>query len=344
MGGVSIVREFVAKTRKIPVKNREAFLRLEFAAGECAQVDWGEFGDVFSDGVKIHCFVMVLCYSRLLYIEFTRSEKFEDFIRCHENGFRYFKNLVPRECWYDNLASAVTERLGSLVKFNSRFMTYMSHHGIRPHACNPARGNEKGRVEDGVKYIRSSFWAGRQFKDFEALTLQAQLWCDNIANKREHRSTRKIPALHFDTTERAVLMAMNPHPYDTAEILTRIVPPQCHVAYETNIYSAPWTLVGMSVTIRVDENEVLIFYKEKCVARHLRNYRKSKTITDPAHLKGLLERKPGGSGASWQLAAVKAIGPELEKYLDLIQSGQRSLRQELSQILALGYRLWGVRA
>ena len=64
---------------------------------------------------------MVLCYSRLLYIEFTRGEKFEDFIRCHQNAFRFLR-LVPIECWYDNLTSAVSERLSSLVKFNARFM------------------------------------------------------------------------------------------------------------------------------------------------------------------------------------------------------------------------------
>jgi hypothetical protein len=278
---------------------------------------------------------MVLCHSRLLYIEFTRSEKFEDFIRCHENGFKYFKNKVPRECWYDNLASAVTERMGSLVKFNARFMAYMGHHGIRPHACNPARGNEKGRVEDGVKYIRSSFWAGRHFKNFEALTYQAALWRDNIANQREHRSTRKIPSLYFESPESAALMSMNPHPYDTSEILTRVVPPQCHITYETNLYSVPWTLVGMSVTTRVNENEVLVYYKEKCIAVHNRSYLKSKAITETSHLQGLLERKPGGSGASWQLNAVKSIGPELSKYVELIKSGPRSLRQELSQILAL---------
>lgn len=166
MGGITVVRDYLASKRKVPLRKREAFLKIEFAPGQCAQVDWGEFGDPFGNGVKIHCFVMVLCYSRLLYIEFTRSEKFEDFIRCHENAFRYFGGLVPVECWYDNLASAVTQRMGPLVRFNSRFLEYVGHHAIRPHACNPARGNEKGRVEDGVKYIRSSFWAGRRFVDF----------------------------------------------------------------------------------------------------------------------------------------------------------------------------------
>lgn len=133
-GGQTVVGVYLRSLRKSSVRSREAFLRLEFAPGDCAQVDWAEFGDVFGNGIKIHCFSMVLCYSRMLYIEFTRSEKFEDFIRCHENAFRYFGG-VPRECWYDNLTSAVTDRLGQLVKFNARFMAYMGHHSIRPHAA-----------------------------------------------------------------------------------------------------------------------------------------------------------------------------------------------------------------
>src|SRR6185312_12175289 len=79
LGGITVLRDFINANRRVPLPRREAFLRLEFAPGECAQVDWGEFGDVFRDGVKIHCFAMVLCYSRYLYLEFTRTEKFEDF-------------------------------------------------------------------------------------------------------------------------------------------------------------------------------------------------------------------------------------------------------------------------
>jgi len=163
MGGLSILKELVREIKSKSPKIREAFLRLEFAPGECAQVDWGEFGDPFGDGVKVHCFVMVMCYSRMMYLEFTRSERFEDFIRCHENAFSYFGG-IPKECWYDNLATAVTDRYGGVVRFNPRFFSYMGHHSIAPHACNPARGNEKGRVENGIKFIRGHFWSGRTFK------------------------------------------------------------------------------------------------------------------------------------------------------------------------------------
>ncbi len=333
-GGLTVVGDWVRAHRAIPHRSREAFLRLEFQRGECAQVDWGEFGNVFSDGVKIHCFVIVLCFSRLLYIEFTRSEKFEEFIRCHENAFRFFGG-VPQECWYDNLASAVTDRMGALIRFNSKFMAYMGHHAIRPHACNPARGNEKGRVEDGVKYIRSSFWAGRTFQNFDDLCGQAAQWRDEVANKREHRSTRKIPRLHFDTEEKVALRAMNPHRYDTNEVFSRVVPPNFHIVHDTNRYSVPWTLVGMNVTVRINDREIRFFYNERLVAQHQRSYRKNQVITKSEHSKGLLERKPGGTKDGWQLAAVKNLGPVMNDYLSLIRSGHRSVRSEVAKILAL---------
>jgi transposase len=334
LGGMTILREFVNENRWPILPKREAFLRLQFAPGECAQVDWGEFGDVFRDGTKIHCFAMVLCHSRYMTIEFTRSEKFEDFIRCHENAFRFFGG-VPKECWYDNLTSAVTERLGQLVKFNSRFLAYMGHHGIRPHACNPARGNEKGRVEDLIKFIRMNFWPGREFTDFEDLTRQALLWRSQFANQRTHGATRRVPRLHFESEEKPALLPMNEAHYDTDEIFTRVVPPDFHIPYDTNRYSVPWSLTGLSVTLRVTASDLKIYYHERLITTHPRSFSKHRVFTNEKHVAGLLERKPGASRETWQIAAVKQLGPRMGEYLDLIRSGQRSLRNELGKILAL---------
>lgn len=298
-------------------------------------MDWGEFGDVFGDGIKIHAFIMVLCFSRLLYVEFTRSERFEDFVRCHENAFRFFGG-VPRECWYDNLATAVTERLGKLVRFNTRFIMYTGHQHFRPHACNPAKGNEKGRVEDGVKFIRNNFWSGREFKSFADLQGQATEWMNSFCNEREHRSTRKIPRLHFEAEEKVALLPLNPHAYDTDEILSRVVPPDFHILFETNRYSVPWTLTGMTVTLRISGEKIRIFYNERQICTHDRSYRKHQVFTIDQHEAGLLARKGGQeSREAWQMAAVKNIGPAMVEYVNLLRSGQRSLRNEVSRLLAL---------
>jgi transposase len=335
VGGYTAVRCWVKAHRVLNARPREAFLTLEFKPGECAQVDWGEFNDVFGDGVKVHCFLMVLCHSRLLYVEFTRSEKFEEFIRCHENAFKYFGNLVPDECWYDNLKTAVIDRMGKLVRFNARFLAYMGHHGIRPYACNPARGNEKGRVESAVKYVRSSFWAGREFKDFDDVTEQARHWLDTTANKRVHYSTRKVPILSFECEEKNKLRPMNPNEYDTDEIITRVVAPNFHIVYDTNKYSVPWTLVGLSITVRVNNELIKFFYNEQKICEHVRKYTKYQMITTPDHLKGLLERKPGALRSNWQLNSLKGMAPEIKKYMDLTRSGSRSVKSEVARLIAL---------
>jgi transposase len=335
-GGITILRDYVRelKTKASP-RLKEAFLRLEFAPGECAQVDWGEFGDPFKNGVKMHCFVMVLCYSRLTYIEFTRSERFEDFIRCHENAFKYFGG-VPRECWYDNLATAVQDRHGGLVKFNPRFFAYMGHHHISPHACNPARGNEKGRVEVGIKFIRSHFWSGRTFKDFEDLCLQSILWRDQFLNLREHRATRRIIKNQFESEEKSALRAMNDLKYETDEILSRVIGPDFHINFESNKYSVPWTLVSLPVTIRINDKTIKIYYQEKYVAGHERSYLKNKVFTNPKHQEGLLSRKPGAQGQDRErAAAVVKLGDGVRQYYESLRASSRSLRMEVNRLLAL---------
>lgn len=335
LGGRTILQEYVAELRGTPGRRHEAFLEIDFLVGECAQADWGEFGDVFSDGSRVHCFVMVLCYSRLLYIEFTRGEKFEDFIRCHENAFRFFDNRVPKECWYDNLASAVTERMDRMVKFNSRFRAYLGHHGIRPFACNPARGNEKGRVEDGVKYIRSAFWSGRSFTNFEDLCSQASKWRDETANRREHRATRKVPILCFENEEKQKLLSMNPVPYDTDEIFSCAVSHQFQIKYETNRYSVPWTMAGMGVTVRIDDKTISVFYHDKQVARHDRCYSKYQVLSKDSHSAGLRERKSGDDRDSWRISCLRAVGQDVIRYMEFIQAGNRSMRSEVNRLLAL---------
>ena len=146
----------------------------------------------------------------------------------------------------------------------------MGHHGITPHACNPARGNEKGRVENGIKFIRSHFWSGRAFKDFDDLCLQSILWRDQYLNLREHRVTKRIVKNLFLAEEKSILLKMNPLVFSTDEILTKVVTPDFHIIFESNRYSVPWTLVGVAISIRINAKTIRIYYQEKYVAGHER--------------------------------------------------------------------------
>ncbi len=211
----------------------------------------------------------------------------------------------------------------------------MGHHGIRPHACNVARGNEKGRVEDAIKYIRNNFWAGRTFTDFEELTKQTIVWRNQFANQREHRSTKRVVKLFFESEEKPALLPLNPTGYDTDEVFSKTISPDFHIQYETNRYSVPWTLVGMVVTVRLNDQYIKIFYNEKFITSHKRSYLKNKVFTIESHKAGLIERKPGATRDSWQLSYVKNLGPKMSDYVNLIKQGHRSLRFELTRIIAL---------
>jgi hypothetical protein len=94
------------------------------------------------------------------------------------------------------------------------------------------------------------------------------IWRNQIANGREHRSTRRVVRLMFESEEKKELMAMNPTPYDTDEVFSRNVPPDFHIQYETNRYSVPWTLVGMVTTIRVNNQTVKVYYNERFITAH----------------------------------------------------------------------------
>ena len=328
-GGITTLRMALARGRPTPAA--EAFVSLTFAPAERVQIDWGEFGDVFGIGRAVHAFLLVCCYSRLLTVEFTFSQTLAAFLRCHEHAFAFLGGY-SREAQYDNLATAVAERRGRLVRWNPRFLAYAGHCGFRPVACTPGRGNEKGRVEDSVKYLRTNFWPGRTFRDLADLNAQAQAWRDTVANVREHRATRKVPGLHV-AEERPHWLPLR-EPYDTDEVRTVVVPPLFRVAFDGNRYSVPWRLVGKALTLRADADTVILWHGTHRVARHARDWGRDHDCVVPAHADGLLAQKPGAQG-QWQVQAVEQLGPSARQYLALIRAGTRSLRAELEHLLLL---------
>lgn len=328
-GGITILKDYLSACRPSP--SSSAYLSLEFLPGQAAQVDWGDFGDVFHTGRKVHCFVMVLCWSRLLYLEFTLSANFESFIRCHEHALAFFRG-VPKEIWYDNLASAVAEHRRRMVRFNPRFSVYAGHHRFRPVACNKAAGHEKGRVEDGVGYIRYNFWPGRTFSSLDDLNVQAGRWRDQFANARTHAATRKVPLLMFEQEKESLMPAGAP--FDTDEVRSPRISPMFRVSFDSNTYSVPWRLRGRIVTLKADAKTVNIFYNTKRIATHERSWRKNQDIKNPRHEEGLRELKPGASPDA-EISAIKVLGPDASTYLGLIPSQTASIRAELKHLMVL---------
>ena len=142
-GGITIVKDYI---RHVRPPRTPAFLTLTFAPGECAQVDWGQFGSIHVGNTRrrLSFFVMVLCYSRMLYVEFTVSETMEHFLACHANALAFF-GAVPARAMVDNLRSAVLRRVvGEAPVLNPRYKDFADHFGFTIAPCGVRQPHENG--------------------------------------------------------------------------------------------------------------------------------------------------------------------------------------------------------
>jgi transposase len=212
-GSIRQVRRMAEKAR--PLK-REAFLRLSFLPGEQAQADWASFGEVRIAGAfrKLSCFVITLSYSRALYLEFFLDQTLESLLRGHVNAFNDWQGL-PRAVLYDNMKQVVLERFGNSIRFHPRLLDLCGHYHFAALPCQPRRGNEKGRVERAIRYIRDSFFAARRFTTLQDFNRQALEWRDATAHSRPWPDDDSRTVGEVFTEEKARLLPLPAHPFET---------------------------------------------------------------------------------------------------------------------------------
>ena len=287
-GGISIVKDYVRAIRPRP---REAFLTLAFAPGEVAQVDWGEFGSIAVGDTRrrLSFFVMVLAWSRMMYVEFTLSQTMEQFLAAHVNAFSALG--VPKKVMVDNLRCAVLRHpRGERAEFNPRYLDFARHYGFEIVACAVAKGNEKGRVERGVGYVKGNFLSGLDLPDFAALNPALRVWLESVANVRLHRETHRRPA-DLWAEERAHLQAVNPRPFDVGRVFSVRANRQFRVNFESNRYSVPARLAGAPVTVKAYPDRLCVYHGEELIARHTRSFERYRDIEDPDHAKALVAQR-----------------------------------------------------
>lgn len=287
-GGISIVKDYVHTIRP---RRREAFLTLAFAPGEAAQVDWGEYGTIAVGNTRrrLSFFVMVLAWSRQMYVEFFLSQSMEQFLAAHVNAFRALG--VPQKVMVDNLRCAVLRHVrGGPVEFNPRYLDFARHYGFEPVACAPAKGNEKGRVERGVGYVKKNFLNGLELPEFAALNPAVQVWLESVANVRLHRETQRRP-VDLWREELAHLQAVNARPFDVGRVLSLRANRQFRVTLDTNRYSVPARCAGQAVTLKAYPDRVCLYQGETLIARHTRSWGRHQDIEDPDHPKALIAQR-----------------------------------------------------
>jgi len=287
-------RSIVARYRPRPAA--EAYMRLRTLPGEQGQVDWGHFGRIKCGNAErqLLAFVVTLSWSRQIFLRFYPGCSMPYFLRGHVDALEFF-GKVPRKLLYDNLKSAVLERVGNAIHFNPTMLELAAHYRFEPIPVAVARGNEKGRVEKGIRYVRDSFFAAREWKDLDDLNEQALQWCLGLTADRKCAEDRSMTVREAFELEKENLLPLpdNPFPaYDRAEVSVGKTP---YVRFDLNDYSVPHTFVKRTLSVVADMKVVRILDGGQEIASHPRCWERGGQIENQAHIKELEERKKEAS-------------------------------------------------
>lgn len=337
-GQYTLVRAFV---RQVRPKQRPAFLTLHFEPGQCAQVDWGCAGSVpvGSTRRRLSFFLMVLAFSRKMYLEFTLAETMEHFLSCHQRAFEYFNGVV-RQVWVDNCKVAVLSRgEDGSVLFNPRYLDFANHHGFQIRACGVGQPQEKGRVENGVAYVKKNFLNGLALSDFRSINPAARHWLDQVANVRLHGQTQKMPQELFAQEK---LKPLHPVAYDAAVLGPVRVNSQFRIKVDGNRYSVPCQYASSRLTLKRLPDRLLIYENEKLVAEHVRSYDRNQDYELPDHIQPLLLQRKKARDQKLFLRFL-ALSPKAQDYYQQLEKRRLNPKHHVQKIVALS-ELYGTDA
>jgi transposase len=251
LGGITIVREFLHPLRPaVPMVTE----RFETLPGQQAQVDWASCGRIWHrDRLRsLSTFSMTLGYSRRQYVEFTVSQDMETFLRCHISAFRYFGG-IPTEMLYDNLKTAVDHRgPDGQVVWNRRFRDFADYYGFVARACHPYRAQTKGKVENGIRYVKGNFLLGLDVAQMtlEELNWEVLRWLRETADVRVHGTTHERPIDRWPAEVAALRPLDGRRDYDTSYVCHRLVSREGYISYRGSRYSVPPEHAGRPLLVK----------------------------------------------------------------------------------------------
>jgi transposase len=289
-GGPDHLRRIVGRMR--PRKPAEAFQRLRTLPGEQGQIDWAHFGKLQTGRAvrALWAFVMVLSYSRRIFLRFFLGTAMPCFVRGHVEAFADFRG-VPRVLLYDNLKSAVIERHGDAIRFHPTLLAMAAHYRFEPRPVAVARGNEKGRVERAIRYVREAFFAARPFTDLADLNRQAAEWTASVSLDRSwvEDPTRTVRQAYDE--ELPLLLAVPPEPFPADERVEVEVGKTPYVRFDLNDYSVPHDRTQRTLVVYAELDTLRILDGNDVVATHARSWDRGQQIERAEHLQRLVEEK-----------------------------------------------------
>ncbi len=279
--GYSIVKEYVKSKKK--ELNKKATVRFETMPGLQAQVDWAFFENYRAGDKKLYCFLMILGYSRMRYIEFVTDMSTSTLIRCHQNAFRYFGGY-PEEILYDNMKQVVIKRMLKQKDstLNSQFADFAGFYGFNPVLARPYRGQTKGKVERTVSYVRNNFMVGIKYESLDNLNNQAMNW-NNKVNAKVHGTTNEIPFNRLKEEKLSPVM----REYMLDKLNLRKVEKDCLVSFNGSKYSVPSDYALKHVTVAGFNNMLSIYHDGVQIALHNISRIKNSMVVNKNHYRKL---------------------------------------------------------
>lgn len=305
-GSLATLRRFTHTLQAQQRAQSKLTVRYETPPGEQAQADWaycGRFPDQVGKLVSVYAFVMVLSFSRLLYVEFTRSMKLPTLMQCHKNAFAFFGGW-PRTILYDNMKQV---RL-SQEKLQPQFLDFANHYGFAIKTHQPYRPRTKGKVERNVDYVKDNFLNGRSFADFTDLNAQTLHWLNATANVRLHATTKARPVDLFPKEGLTLVGSLSP--YQVGQQLERQASWEATVRFDRSRYSIPPEHAGKPVLVEAFTEKIIIRSGALIIAEHQRATQPDSFITQPEHVAALWQislQKPVPAAPSWQLSFSEAV-------------------------------------
>jgi transposase len=318
-GCETTVRKAVAKLRG---KHFEAYVPLEAPWGRIAQADFGGAAVTIRDERRdVALFCMRAKASKVPFVIAMPSEKLECFLEGHVAALEFFGGVFG-EVWYDNPKTAVTKILSGPERIeHERLSALRAHYLFDSCFCTPARGNEKGSVENLVGYVRRNALVPhtRSFESIYALNAHLAAWCER--ERIRHGEAWSIEA--------AALSKLPAHQFSASVSRPAVVNKTSMVTVDRSRYSVPVTLVGRTLRSECFVDRVEVFDGSERVAVHERSYTKGSTVLDLAHYLDAFERKPR---AALSCAALSSADPVFTAARDMAlhtPGGHRTFAQVL---------------
>jgi len=313
-GGPDHFRHLIAEHR--PRKAAEAFLRLKTLPGDQGQVDWGHFSHITIGQAKrpLMAFVIVLSWSRQIFLRFYLNQQTSNFLRGHVAAFEHWQGL-PKVLLYDNLKSATLERRGDAIRFNPQLLEFAAHYHYEPRPVAVYRGNEKGRVERAIRYIRDNFFAAREFSDLDDLNTQAMQWCQGQSADRLCPEDKTMTVREAFEKERPKLLSLPDNHWPTDERVEVKIGKTPYARFDMNDYSLPHIHVRKTLTITASLEQVRILDGQQELAVHPRSFDKGQQIEKQEHINALIEMKGKARKYRGQDRLIKAI-PQCQDLLN----------------------------